>query len=459
MAEDIQDELRKLPAVEKVLASAELAGDIERYSHPVVTLAVRKVIEETRRAVLAGSETPAVAELVKKVKSELAEKWPGLLQPVINATGIMLHTNLGRAPLSEETVAALSSILGGYYALELDLNTGERGVRAREMEKLLEMVTGAESALVVNNNAAAVLLVLTALAKNREVIVSRSELVQIGGGFRVPEIMAQSGTVMREVGTTNQTFLRDFEQAVNDNTAALLVVHRSNFALRGFTHDPDLQELKELADSFNLPLIYDLGSGALTGTEHYGMSHEPTVSEALEAGADIICISGDKLLGGPQSGIILGKKTMVDLLRKHPLLRALRADKYTAVALTVTALHYLKGETDKIPVYAMMTATLESLEERAEIIAAALNEAGLTAKTMDGESMAGGGTLPDETLPTKLVALEIKGHIDEFSRRMRLGTPPVLGRVHEGLFVMDIRTVFPKDDSALTKAVIEAGKG
>ncbi|MDV2989616.1 MAG: L-seryl-tRNA(Sec) selenium transferase [Dehalogenimonas sp.] len=456
MSNEIQNELRKLPAVEKVLADPALTAAIERYSHPVVTEAVRAVIDRLRQSAASGNKTPAPGAVAELVKRHLAEEWPGLLQSVINATGIILHTNLGRAPLSAETMAALANILGGYYALELDLNTGERGIRAREMEKLLTLLTGAESALVVNNNAAAVLLVLTALAKGREVIVSRSELVQIGGGFRVPDVMAQSGAIMREVGTTNQTFARDFEQAINDNTAMLLSVHRSNFALRGFTHDPALSELREIAGNFGLPFVYDLGSGAVVDTAGYGMSHEPTVGQALDAGADLVCVSGDKLLGGPQCGIILGKEVFIDQLRKHPLLRAVRVDKYAAVALTATVLQYLKGDTGKLPAYAMMAAPIEELDSRGWAMAGLLNAAGLSAEVIDGESLAGGGSLPDETLPTKLVAVAVRGNMDEFSRRLRLGTPPVLGRVWEGRFIIDLRTVFLTQDNDLTQAVIAA---
>jgi L-seryl-tRNA(Ser) seleniumtransferase len=442
--------------VEKVLANPALAAAIERYSHPVVTEAVRTMVENVRSDVGSGGKTPPLSVIIERVKSHLAEEWPGFLEPVINATGIILHTNLGRAPLSAATVATLARLLGGYYALELDLATGERGGRAREMEKLLQMVTGAESALVVNNNAAAVLLVLSTLAKGKEVIVSRGELVQIGGGFRVPEVMAESGAVMREVGTTNQTFLRDFEQAVNDNTAMLLSVHRSNFAIRGFTYDASLSELKGLAKNFDLPLVYDLGSGAIADTAGYGMSHEPTVAEALSAGADIVCVSGDKLLGGPQCGIILGKKVYLDRLRKHPLLRAVRVDKYAAIALSATLLHYLKGETTELPVFRMMAATLDSLGERGRTIVEQLGASGIAAEVIDGQSLAGGGSLPDETLPTKLVAVAVKGPLEKFSRRLRLGSPPVLGRSQEGRFVFDLRTVFPAQDADLAKAIVAA---
>jgi L-seryl-tRNA(Ser) seleniumtransferase len=451
-----QNELRKLPAVEKVLGDPGLKAAIQRYSHRIVAETVRSIVEKLRSEVSGGGKTPPIGVVVERVKSQLMEEWPGFLEPVINATGIILHTNLGRSPLSAATVETLSRLLGGYYALELDLATGERGVRAREMEKLLVMVTGAESALVVNNNAAAVLLVLSSLAKGKEVIVSRGELVQIGGGFRVPEVLIESGAVLHEVGTTNQTFARDFENAINDNTGALLIVHRSNFALRGFTHDASLADLKELSRNFNLPLIYDLGSGALVDTVDYGMTHEPTVGEALEAGADVVCISGDKLVGGPQCGIILGKKQYIDKMRKHPLLRAVRVDKYAAIALSATLMHYLKGEVDELPAYRMMGSSLETLAQRCGFLVESVAGAGISAEIKEGQSLAGGGSLPDETLPTKLVAIAVNGSLEEFSRRLRLGSPPVLGCSQEGRFVFDLRTVFPSQDEDLLKAIVAA---
>jgi L-seryl-tRNA(Ser) seleniumtransferase len=456
MPNENQSELRKLPAVEKVLADPGLKTAIERYSHPIVTEAVRSVIDNLRAEVTAGGKVPEFTSLAERVKRQLAEEWPGFLEPVINATGIVLHTNLGRAPLSRATVETLSHLLGGYYALELDLATGERGVRARQMEKLVCMVTGAESALVVNNNAAAVLLVLSTLAKGKEVIVSRGELVQIGGGFRVPEIMAESGAFLREVGTTNQTFARDFENAINDNTGMLLIVHRSNFALRGFTHDATLAELKELAKNFELPLVYDLGSGALGDTAAYGMTHEPTIGEALASGADVVCVSGDKLLGGPQCGIILGKKQYIARLRKHPLLRAVRVDKYAAIALSATLLQYLKGKVNELPAYRMLGTSLKTLIERSCSLVEQLADSGISAEVIDGQSLAGGGSLPDEALPTKLVSIKVNASLEDFSRRLRLGSPPVLGRSLVGRFVFDLRTVFPDQDNDLLNAIVAA---
>ncbi|APV45482.1 L-seryl-tRNA(Sec) selenium transferase [Dehalogenimonas formicexedens] len=456
MPNDNQNELRKLPSVEKVLSGPDLAPAIDRYSHPVVTATVREIIDQIRERVVKGGQTPPFDAIVDMVKHHLAVEWPGFLEPVVNATGIILHTNLGRAPLSPSAVDALSKILGGYYALELDLDTGERGVRAQSMEKLLQMATGAESALVVNNNAAAVLLILSTLAKGKEVIVSRGELVQIGGGFRVPEVMAASGAILREVGTTNQTFIRDFEAAVSDQTAMLMVVHRSNFAIRGFTHDTALQELKELAKQFDLPLVLDLGSGAIIDTALFGMTHEPTVAEAFASGADIVCISGDKLFGGPQCGIILGKKNYIDVLRKNPLLRAIRIDKYAAVAVSATILQYLKGQTSQLPVYRMMGATLEELDRRCGILVEKLAKAGFAAEVTDGESLAGGGSLPDETLPTRLIEIAIPGSMDNFCHWLRLGSPPVLGCVRGGKFIIDLRTVFPDQEDDLVRAIAAA---
>ena len=456
MPNENQSELRKLPSVEKVLSSPEIAQAIERYSHPVVTATVRDIIDKIREHVTKGTQIPPFEAIIEMVRYHLTVEWPGFLEPVINATGIILHTNLGRAPLSAAAVDSLSKLLGGYYALELDLATGERGVRAQSMEKLLQVATGAESVLVVNNNAAAVLLVLSTLAKGKEVIVSRGELVQIGGGFRVPEVMAASGANLREVGTTNQTFIRDFESAVSDQTAMLLVVHRSNFAIRGFTHDVTLAELKELATQFDVPLVYDLGSGAVVDTSVFGMTHEPTISEALNSGADIVCVSGDKLFGGPQCGIILGKKLYIDRMRKNPLLRALRIDKYAAIALSATVLQYLKNQASELPVYRMMGETIENLTRRGKAVVEKLVAAGFSAEVTTGESLAGGGSLPDETMPTCLVVISVKGSLDDFCRRLRLGSPPVLGRAQEGKFVIDLRTVFPHQDEELLKAIVVA---
>jgi L-seryl-tRNA(Ser) seleniumtransferase len=305
------------------------------------------------------------------------------------------------------------------------------------------MLTEAESALVVNNNAAAVLLVLIVLARNKEVVISRGELVQIGGGFRVPEIMQQSGVSLKEVGTTNQTYIKDYEAALSQNTALLLKVHQSNFVMKGFTHETSLSELKALAEKHNLPLVYDLGSGALLDSAEFGLGHEPTVQEAL-SGADIVCFSGDKLLGGPQAGVILGKKEYVDKLRQHPLMRVIRIDKLTATALAATARLYLKKEAvEKVPVWQMIAAPLTAIEARAKALAGKLA----------GASMVGGGSLPEETLPTKLLSIKPQCGVEEFARRLRLAEPPLLGRVEDGSFLVDIRTVLPALDGQMINTI------
>ena len=453
----INKELRRLPSVEKVLEAAEIQAEIESYSRALVTHSVQQVLGLTRQQILDGAGCPPEAELFKQIKEHLSSEYPAFLKPVINATGVILHTNLGRAPLSQLTVKTLASLSGGYGALEYDLVKGERGERAAELDKLLCQLTGAESALVVNNNATAVFLILTVLARGKEAIVSRGELVQIGGGFRIPEIMLESGVRLKEVGTTNQTFAADYEQAISDETALLLKVHQSNFALRGFSHSVSTAEFKTLAVKYSLPLVYDLGSGALLDTEDFGLEHEPTVQEALADGADIVCFSGDKLLGGPQSGIILGRKDYLDKLRRHPLARTLRIDRLTIWALMATLLHYLKKEApEQIPVWQMMAYTTGELTSRAEAIAGKLAEAGLKAEVIDGESMVGGGSLPDQTLPTRLVAIKPPCAVDEFAKRLRLALPPVLGRIEDDRFLLDVRTVMPSQDDTLVEVVKRA---
>ncbi|MGA3094157.1 MAG: L-seryl-tRNA(Sec) selenium transferase, partial [Dehalococcoidales bacterium] len=333
--------LRRLPAVEKLLESAELAPMVARYSRPLVTQAARHVLAGLREEIKEGKKSPTVAGVIKLVREHLSGEWPGFMSPVINGTGVILHTNLGRAPLSKKALEALSALGGQYFNLESDLGGGGRGTRALELRRLLAFLTGAEDAVAVNNNAAAVLLVLVALAHGKEAVVSRGELVQIGGGFRVPEIIQQSGVTLREVGATNQTSLRDYERAVNDKTALILKVHPSNFVQKGFVSQVSIGELAGLASKRGLPLVYDLGSGAVLDTAKFGLEHEPTVQESLQNGADLVCFSGDKLLGGPQAGIIAGKKNLIKLLLNHPLMRVIRLDKLSAMALEATVKSYL----------------------------------------------------------------------------------------------------------------------
>jgi L-seryl-tRNA(Ser) seleniumtransferase len=450
----INKELRKLPSVERILEAAEVRSEIERYSRVLVTQAAQEVVAKIREQILNGASCPSEAEIFDQIKRYLSLHWPGFLSPVINGTGIILHTNLGRAPLSRQALESLVNLSGNYYNLEIDLFTGKRGVRAQEVEKLLSVLTGAEGALVVNNNAAAVLLILVVLANNKEAIVSRGELVQIGGGFRVPEIMEQSGVCLREVGTTNQTFIYDYERAINDRTALLLKVHQSNFAMRGFTHSVNPSELKALGAKYHLPVVYDLGSGSLLATEDFGLEHEPTVQEALAYGVDLVCFSGDKLLGGPQSGIILGKKSYLDKLRTHPLLRVIRIDKMSASALEATVKHYLEKEAvAKIPVWQMIAVNVQELELRAEFVVKKLTEAGIKAEIQDGSSMVGGGALPDQTLASKLVAIKPSYPLEDFARRLCLATPPLLGRIEGEHFLIDMRTVLPSLDATLIEVI------
>jgi L-seryl-tRNA(Ser) seleniumtransferase len=452
--EFINKELRKLPSIEKVLESSELQPEIDKFSRALVTQAAQEVIMAIREQLLQGATCPSGDEIMDKIKQYLTQHGLVLLQPVINGTGVILHTNLGRAPLSQEALASIVTSSQSYCSLEYDLFLGERGTRAQSVEKLLCLLTGAESALVVNNNAGAVFLILTALAKGREVIISRGELVQIGGGFRIPEILEQSGVYLREVGTTNQTYLEDYEVAINENTGLILKVHQSNFRMSGFTHLTGISELKTLGKRHNLPVVADLGSGALLPTEQFGLEHEPMAQEAIAEGIDVVCFSGDKLLGGAQGGIILGKQQYLDKIRKHPLLRALRTDKMTTIALQVTLLHYLKKEAiEKVPVWQMINYEIQEIASRAEEISKKLTELGVVSSTYDGFSTVGGGSLPGQTLPTKLIAIEPPCAVEDFAKRLRLSTPPLLGRIEHNRFVIDPRTIMPSWDETVIRII------
>ena len=454
VSEKDNKELRKLPSIEVILEAREIQAEIDQYSRVLVTQSAQEVITIIREQILQGNACPSRDKIINKIKQHLAQEGLALLQPVINGTGVILHTNLGRAPLSQEALDSLLSSGQNYCSLEYNLSLGERGTRARGVEKLLCILTGAESALVVNNNAGAIFLILTTLAKGKEVIISRGELVQIGGGFRIPEILEQSGTYLREVGTTNRTYLEDYEQAINENTGLLLKVHQSNFRMRGFTHFASTSELKALGEKYNLPVAEDLGSGALLHTEGFGLGHEPMAQEAIADGADIVCFSGDKLLGGPQGGVILGKKQYLDKIRKHPLLRVLRVDRMTTSVLQATLLHYLKREAvEKIPVWQMISCPLQEITSRAEKISKQLTELGVVSSTLDSSSTVGGGSLPDETLPTKVIAIEPPYAVEDFAQRLRLSSPPLLGRIEGNRFLVDPRTIMPSLDNTVIKII------
>ena len=453
--------LRQLPAVHELVNCCEFCGCP---SH-LLTAAARDVLAHWRAEILDKGVTPPDTATLAEEVVVLAEK--GMqrnLRPVINATGVVQHTNLGRAPLSNSACEAVLKIARGYCNLEMDLETGERGERYSHVEKILCRLTGAEAALVVNNNAGAVFLALHALAQGKEVIVSRGELVEIGGSFRIPEVMAQSGAVLREVGTTNRTHPRDYERAVGPETGLILKVHPSNFRVVGFTREVKRQELVALGQRNQIPVMEDLGSGVFVDLLQYGVEHEPMVQETLSAGVDLVTISGDKLLGGPQAGIILGRADLLQILKKDQLLRALRVDKMILGALEATLRAYLeKSATKEVPILNMMALTRADLEKKAKELKNLLEEAikgECSIELKQGVSRVGGGALPITDLPTTLVVL----HPQKISsavlvERLRLGDPPVVVRLQEEGILIDPRTLMSGDQEVLVKAVKGALQG
>lgn len=399
-------------------------------------------------------DLPPMETILSRIESRLTVWTKSTLLPVINASGVILHTNLGRAPLSAATIQAMSEVSGGYSTLEYDLGKGRRGSRLIHAESILQKLTGAQAAVVVNNNASAVLLILSALAVKKRVIISRSQMVEIGGGFRVPDVMKQSGAKLVEVGTTNKVHLEDYQEALSQPTALVMRAHRSNFKLVGFTQEPDLKEIVDAAHQAGVPVMDDLGSGALYDTEQYGLAHEPTVQESIRAGADLICFSGDKLLGGPQAGIIIGRADLIAKIKKHPLARAVRADKACLAGLSATLLHYLKNEAGReVPIVQMMSQTLDQLHRRAEAWAVQLGQGVLA----QGESTVGGGSLPGESMPTVLLSLKVKS-AEKFLRALRSNEPPIIARTENDQILLDPRTVFPSQESALLSGLKDALK-
>ncbi len=431
------NELRRLPSVDECLRNNEIQVLIRQVGREIVLDGTREVLAQIRIDNKVGKNLSSTSEIFQLIKAKV-EGWirPSLIA-VINASGVILHTNLGRAPLSSAALAAIMAASRSYSNLEYDLEKGERGKRSMHAELLLTRLTGAESALVVNNNAAAVLLVLTALAKHKRVIISRTQLVEIGGGFRVPEVMEQSGAKLVSIGATNRVHLRDYQAALQQPAGLVLSAHQSNFRIIGFTSEPELKAIADLAHQSGIPLVHDLGSGALLDTGRYGVAHEPTVQESLQAGADVVCFSGDKLLGGPQAGIIIGKKELLDQIKKHPLARALRADKVCLAGLSATLLHYLKGEAEKeIPVWRMLSTPLPTLKKR---VKSWIKDLG-NGEMIEGFSMIGGGSLPGENQPTFLLALKVK-QPNSFLKRLRQQPIPVIARVENDRVVFDPRTI------------------
>jgi len=449
--------LRKIPKVDELLKNPGLAQFITQYGISAVTESVRAELAQLRQKLLSHQlETmPETCVLCHQIGRRVQQTSLPSFRRVINGTGILLHTNLGRACLSEKAARAVFDASKAYSNLEYNLETGKRGSRYSHVEDILCRLTGAESALVVNNNAAAVLLVLSALTTGGQVPVSRGELVEIGGSFRIPEIMESCGAQLKEVGATNKTHLRDYERAINENTKALMKVHTSNYRIVGFSETPALSDLVELGHRHNLPVIEDLGSGCLLDLNRFGIHDEPTVQDSLRAGVDVVSFSGDKLLGGPQAGIILGKQKYLDVLKKHPLNRAMRVDKMTLAALEATLSSYEAGTEEEIPVIGMLSASQDSLGKKAARLAAMLAEAGIETDILPTEGRVGGGSVPNHSLPSYAVAFS--GDVNALEEKLRLGTIPIIGRIHEGKYLLDVRTLFESDFPVIAEALKETG--
>ena len=448
--------LRQIPKVDELLRSPALSETIAQYGDRAVTEAIRDELGALRQEILAqkAQAVPETDVLCRRIATRVQRSALPAFRSVINGTGILLHTNLGRACLSEKAARAVYDAAKSYSNLEYDLETGKRGSRYSHVEAILCRLTGAESALVVNNNAAAVLLILSALTQGGQVVVSRGELVEIGGSFRIPEIMEACGAQLKEVGATNKTHLYDYQRAIGENTRALMKVHTSNYLIIGFSETPALSELVALGHSHGLPVMEDLGSGSLLELSQFGISHEPSVQSSIRAGVDVVSFSGDKLLGGPQAGIILGKKQYLDCLKKHPLNRAMRVDKMTLAALEATLRSYEAGSPEEIPVIAMLAAKPEALLRKAEQLAALLRNAGLDAGIVPTEGRVGGGSVPNQALPSYAVALD--RDVTRLEETLRRGTQPIIGRIHEGRYLLDVRTLRESDFEAIVEALREA---
>ncbi len=438
--------LKSLPSVDQLLNTNTVSDLFVSFGRPLTLQAIRTTLQEVRESFPEKEIIPDQEKLIARIEQLLTTWTKPTLLPVINATGVVLHTNLGRAPLSYDALESIQQITTSYSNLEYDLSKGRRGSRSVHTEDLLVRLTDAESAFVVNNNAAALLLILTVLARRRKVAIARSQLVEIGGGFRVPDVMKQSGAKLVEVGTTNRVHLADFELAMAEQSIAMLLrAHRSNFKIIGFTSEPTLKEIAKLAKEANIPIVDDLGSGSLLDTSKFGLGHEPMVQESLNDGADLVCFSGDKLLGGPQAGIIVGRAELIKKIKKHPLARAIRADKICLAALSATLLLYLKNEhQEKIPIWRMISTPLDEIQKRANNWVSQIEEG----KVIPGQSTVGGGSLPEETLPTFLLSLS-KRTPKNFLSQLRSAKIPVIARIQDDRVVLDPRTVLPEQDTLL----------
>ena len=457
--------LRKIPSVTELLESPPLKGLVDRVSHNVVADGVRSFLDDMRVEVqtkAAEFNVPPVGELAERIARRIVQGEQPALRPVINATGILLHTGLGRAPLAEEAIEELVATARDYASVELNLESGQRSQRIDAVEGLLKKLTGAQATLVVNNNAGATMLTLAALAQGREVVISRGQLIEIGGSFRLPDVMSASGAIMREVGTTNKTHARDYESAIGDETAVLMRAHTSNFRVVGFTSEVPLKELVAIARRHDVPVVDDIGSGALVDFGRYGCAGEPIARESIAAGADLVLFSGDKLLGGPQCGIIAGRRELVAQIARHPMARALRVDKMTLAALAATLRLYRdeKVAARSIPLLQLLNTPVENLQNRAERLAPqmAASAAIDAAEVIQDKAYLGGGSVPAQELPTWCIALApAAGGVDSLAAALRKSRPAVVGRVQHDRLLLDLRSVFPRQDTQLVEAVEALG--
>lgn len=445
-------DLSKLPSVDNLLSDKQIDRLITQFGRPLTLHVVREALQTIRQSTSELPTLPTRAEIIQTIKANLEATLAPTLQPVINASGVILHTNLGRAPLGVKALQAVVEVANGYSTLEYDLEQGKRGSRSIHAEKLLQTLLDVEAALVVNNNAGAVLLTLAALANRKKVIISRSQMVEIGGGFRIPDVMKQSGAKLVEIGTTNRVHLADYEAILEEGISLVLIAHHSNFKLVGFSTEPTLKEITDLSHRYNVPVLHDLGSGALLDTAKYGIAHEPTVQESLADGVDLVCFSGDKLLGGPQAGIIVGNKELLKKISRHPLARALRADKLCLGALSATLAHYLIDEAEtNIPVWQMLSLTTEQIKKRANAWLASLG----TGSVIPGKSTIGGGSLPEEEMDTYLLTIDVKS-AEKALAALRAQNPPIIGRIISDQVVLDPRTVLPFQEPNLLRGLERA---
>ncbi len=437
--------LSKLPSTSKVLESDRTQTLIGKYGQRAISELIRETLQVIRDNIHATETDQISLDAIITTLESKAKRFDDILRPVINATGVILHTNLGRAPLSKDTQTAMLEVTNGYSNLEYDLTTGSRGSRFSHLQSIIRRLTGAEDSIVLNNNAGAILTALAAICRDGEVIVSRGQLVEIGGGFRVPDVMSQSGAQLKEVGTTNRTRSADYESGISDKTKALMRVHPSNFLISGFTEETSLQEIVKVGHDHNLPVIDDIGSGALLDLSPYGLKSEPLLSECIDDGADLVLASGDKLIGGPQAGLIIGKSSLIDTIRKHPLTRALRPDKATIAGLAATLQHYALGEAiEKIPIWQMISMNEPILQQRAQRFADAW---GSQAQVITGQSTVGGGSLPGQTLTTRLCAISLpQQKLELISKELRTADVPIISKIQDSMLQLDPRTVLIDQD-------------